>query len=56
MNRHNLDIKFWKAMTAYTLSIGLGSKLINKSFNRTDLIDLAVEYSPNYKKEELDVP
>jgi hypothetical protein len=42
MMDYKLDIKFWKALFAYTISFGLGYKFINKLFNQIDFIDLSV--------------
>ena len=53
MEARNMDVKFWKAFTAFTLVGLIGLKQMTNIYKQPFLADLAVEYSPNFadKKE-----
>lgn len=56
MEVRNMDVKFWKALLAYTGSLCIGYKEIKNALHETYLSDLAIEYSPNFTKpKELDM-
>lgn len=56
MEKKNYDVKFWKAIIAYTTVGTITYKTFNNFVNQTHLLDLALEYHPNFLKGELLMP